>query len=175
MSTFYKYAEILDAANGVPTAEILTEVIAEHLDMNNATYEKYGRYKQTKEDTPILTREFKNDAAKKINNKLANDYFGEIVDTKVGYMFGMPVGIQYDKDAPGYATIIKTIERFKKINSLDDLNAEWCKFSGISGYDAGLCYIDKEGQERVMRVDPWESIIISKTSFTEPEYGVVYG
>ncbi|MEK4132001.1 phage portal protein [Solibacillus sp. FSL W8-0474] len=174
MSTFYKYAEILDAANGVPTPEVLAEIIADHMDMNTRTAENYGRYKQEKEHTPILTREFEGEAAKKINNKLSNDYFGEIVDTKVGYMFGMPVGIQYDKDAPGYATAIKAIERFRKINNLDDLNAEWCKFSSISGYDAGLCYIDKEGKERVMRIDPWEAIVISKTTFTEPEYGLVY-
>jgi SPP1 family phage portal protein len=174
MSLFYKYAEMLDQLGGVPTPEIMKEIIADHSELKRRTMDRYGRYQQKKENTPILKREFEGAAAKKINNKLANDYFGEIVDTKTGYVFGVPVVYGYDKSAPNYETAAKEIERFKKVNNLDLLNGEWCKFAAMGGYDAGLCYIDKEGQERVMRIDPWEAVIISKSSFTEPEYGVVY-
>ena len=174
MSTFYKHAEILDNANGVPTPEIIADIIKDHAALHKQTKNRYGRYQQGKQQTPIFNREFEGAAAEKINNKLANDYFGEIVDTKVGYMFGLPTVTMYDKKAQNYQMAMQQLERFKKVNNFDDLNAEWCKFSAISGYDAGLCYIDKEGQERVMRIDPWEAVIISKTAITEPEYGLVY-
>ncbi|MCP1176211.1 phage portal protein [Bacillus sp. 1663tsa1] len=169
---FYKFAEMIDRDGFTP--KIIEEAIHEHAALQKHTLDRYGRYKQAKNNVPILTREFDGEAAKKINNKLANDYFGEIVDTKVGYMFGIPVTINYDKQAPGYQTAVDTIERFKKINNLDYFNSETGKFAACCGYDAALCYIDNEGQERVMRVDPWEAIVISKTAFNEPEYGMVY-
>ena len=169
---FYKYAEMIDE-QGINT-KIIAEAIRDHQSMRTRMLDRYGRYKQETANVPIMTREFEGIAAKRINNKLANDYFSEIIDTKVGYMFGLPVVTNYDKKAKGYETAINQIEQFKKINNYDDLNAEMGKFSAMCGYDAGLCYIDKEGQERVIRLDPWESIIISKTAITEPEYGIVY-
>lgn len=172
MSTFYKYAEMIDRDGFTP--DIIADAIKDHTTLKTQAEDRYGRYKQVKENTPILMRTFQGAAAKKINNKLANDYFGEIIDTKVGYMFGVPITVNYDKQAAGYKNAMETIERFKKINNFDDFNAETGKFAAMCGYDAGLCYIDKDGQERIMRIDPWEAIIISKTSFTEPEYGIVY-
>jgi SPP1 family phage portal protein len=175
MSTYYKYAEMIDKEGGIITPAIIELAIKDHqATFGTTTREKFGRYRQDKENTPILTRPFEGEAAKKINNKLANDYFGEIVDTKVGYMFGQPITIGYDKAAVGYDGVVKQIDRFKKVNNLDDLNAEMGKHSAICGYDVGICYFDKEGQERVMRIDPWEAIVISKTAFTEPEYGIIY-
>lgn len=172
MSIFYKYAEMIDET-GIDE-KIIANIIDEHAEMAVAALEKYGRYQQSKEDTPIMQREFEGEAAKKINNKLANDFFGEIVDTKVGYMFGHPVVAYYDRKVANHETVIDHIERFRKVNDLDDLNAEWCKKAAIAGYSSGLCYIDKEGQERVKQIEPWESIIISKTAITEPEYGINY-
>jgi SPP1 family phage portal protein len=169
---FYKYAELIDA-NGI-SADIIADIITDHGALQKRALDRYGRYQQNKENTPILTREFEGAASKKVNNQLANDYFGEIIDTKVGYMFGVPLTVNYDKKAQGYQTAIDAIERFKKINNFDDVNAEWGKFAAMCGYDAGLCYIDKEGQERVMRIEPWEAVIISKTAITEPEFGLVY-
>jgi SPP1 family phage portal protein len=169
---FEKYAEMIESQGITP--EIIADIIADHAQFKADALKKYGRYKQSREATPILTREFEGEAAKKINNKLANDFFGEIVDTKVGYMFGNPVNYMYDKQEQGHEMAAEQIEKFKKINNLDDFNAENCKFSSICGYDAGLLYIDKEGQERVMRIDPWEAVIISRTEITEPEYGLRY-
>lgn len=169
---FYKYAEIIDDQGISP--QVIADAIADHTDLKNKTFSNYGRYTQNKKDVPILTREFEGAAAKKINNKIANDYFGEIIDTKTGYMFGEPMLIGYEKKESNYEVIKEEIRRFGKINNIDDLNSEISKFAGMCGYDAGLCYIDKEGQERVMRIDPWEAIVISKTSLTEPEYGIVY-
>ena len=168
----YKYAELIDS-QGINT-KIIADIISDYESTKGKLMDKYGRYKQSQESTPILTREFTGAAAKKINNKIANDYLGEIVDTKVGYVFGVPVTVNYDKSAGEYQTVNEQIQRFEKVNNFDDFNAEMSKFAAICGLDTAICYIDKEGQERVMRVDPWETIVISKTAMTEPEYGLVY-
>lgn len=174
MINFVRFAEQLDDNDGIPTPEIVADAIKEHGALHKQTKENYGRYKLEKENTPIMNREFNNKSATKINNKLANDYFGEIVDTKVGYMFGLPMSIRFDEKRDAHGDAIEQIDRFVRINNLDDLNAEFCKVAAIGGYDAGLCYIDTEGQERVIRIDPWEAIVISRTNYTEPEYGIHY-
>lgn len=169
---FEKFIELIERQGITP--EIIANIIVEHGDLRQRTFNRYGRYQQSAQSTPILTREFEGEAANKINNKLANDYFKEIVDTKVGYMFGQPIVYNYDKNAQGYELAVDKIERFRIANSLDDTNAEWCKFSSMAGYDVGLLYIDREGQERVMRIDPWEAVILSKGEITEPQYGLHY-
>jgi SPP1 family phage portal protein len=161
------------AAEGV-NYDLVNEIITAHGSLQARALDAYGRYQQFKGSTPVLTREFENEAANKINNKLANDFFGEIIDTKVGYLFGQPVTVNYDKAAAGYQTAVEVIEEFKKVNSFDDFNAEVGKFAAMCGYDAALCYIDGEGQERIMRVDPWEAIILSTTEITEPQFGIRY-
>lgn len=169
---FEKYVDLINI-NGI-TLEIIEQIISDHANKRKDTLEKYGRYKQTEKDVPIFERTFEIETANKINNKLANDWFSEIIDTKVGYLFGKPVIYQVEKHIENYDLVTAAVERFKKINNIDDLNGEWCKFMGMCGYDAGLLYFDKEGQERVMRVDPWEACIISKTEINEPEYALRY-
>jgi SPP1 family phage portal protein len=172
LNIFSKFAERM-AAEGI-NYDLVKEVISAHGTLNTRTLDRYGRYQQSLGSVPVLTRTFESEAAKKINNKLANDFFGEIIDTKVGYLFGLPVTVNYDKGVGGYKTAVDTIEEFKKVNSFDDFNAEVGKFAAMCGYDAGLCYIDADGQERIMRVDPWEAIILSTTEITEPQFGIRY-
>jgi SPP1 family phage portal protein len=172
LNTFSKYAERM-AAEGVHY-DLVKEVISAHGNLKTKALDMYGRYQQASGNTPIMNRSFEGEAAKKINNKLANDFFGEIVDTKTGYLFGLPVMVNYDKQAPSYKNAIEAIESFKKINSFDDFNSEVGKFAAMCGYDAALVYIDREAQERVMRIDPWEAIILSTTEITEPQFGIRY-
>lgn len=177
---FEKYADMLDESGpiGINTLPIIKEILEKHAFKRNDMRVKHARYKAKQGAVPIHNREFE-EGGNKINNKLANDYFGEIVDTKVGYMFGIPVITQVDKSmvqggASAYDDIMVEVIRFKKANNLADLDAEMCKHAAICGYDAALAYIDKEGKERVMRVDPWGAVIISRTEITEPQYGLRY-
>jgi SPP1 family phage portal protein len=172
LNKFSKYAEQM-AAEGVHY-DLVKEVISAHGNLKTKALDMYGRYQQASGSTPIMNRSFEGEAAKKINNKLANDFFSEIIDTKTGYLFGLPVTVNYDKQAAGYQNAIDAIESFKKINSFDDFNSEVGKFASMCGYDAGLVYIDREAQERVMRIDPWEAIILSTTEITEPQFGIRY-
>lgn len=174
INLFAKYIELI-GQNGI-TPEIIRDIIADHAYMREKMLANYERYKAEKDGAgvPIYQREFDSEEANKINNKLANDFFSEIIDTKVGYMFGQPVNYMLDKSAQQYEIVSKQIERFRKVNHLDDLNSEAGKFAAMCGYDGLLLYIDREGQERLMRVNPWETVIISETDITEPTYGLIY-
>jgi SPP1 family phage portal protein len=60
----------------------------------------YERYKQTSEGVPVMTRVFVIDGkvqTDKINNKVANDFFGEIVNMKIGFFCGIPISYVIDK------------------------------------------------------------------------------
>lgn len=171
---FEKYVDLIE--QGGITPGIISEIIQDHGELRNRTLANYERYKAVKDGkgVPIYDRKFKTDSANAINNKLGNDFFSEIIDTKVGYMFGVPVTFMLDKQAPDYDVISKKIERFGKVNNLPDTNSEAGKFAAMCGYDGLLLYIDKEGQERLMRVDPWETVILTRSEITEPVYGLRY-
>ena len=46
--------------------------------------------------------------------------------------------------------------------------------ASICGYGARLCYIDRDGFERVMNVDPWEVIFVEDASIDEPQFAIRY-
>lgn len=169
---FEKYVALIQEAGEI-TPQLLRAIINDHKTKKQWMQALYERYKASIAGVPIYTRILPAEA-NKINNKLANDWFSEIVDTKTGYLFGIPVAVALDKSAAAYDDTAKRIETFRKMNSFDDLNGEMGKFSAMAGYDTMLAYIDPEGMERVMRVDPWEACIISQTEISEPQYGVRY-
>jgi len=171
---FSKYIELIEQEGITP--KIIQDIIADHTVMRTRMLANYERYKAEKDGqgVPIYKRSFDQEEANKINNKLANDFFSEIIDTKVGYMFGQPVNYMLDKSAQQYEVVSKQIERFRKVNHLDDLNSEAGKFAAMCGYDGLLLYIDRDGHERLMRVNPWETVIISEMEITDPTYGMIY-
>lgn len=169
---FEKYVDSLVASG--PTPELLNEMINDHSSKKTDMVNNYERYKANATGVPILTRKLPGDSENKVNNKLANDWFSEIIDTKTGYMFGAPVVIQLEKQAKDYQKTLEEIEKFRKRNNIDDLNGEIGKFSAMCGYDAGLLYIDRDGMERVCRIDPWEAVIVSRSEITEPDFAFRY-
>ncbi|MGV3267044.1 phage portal protein [Cytobacillus pseudoceanisediminis] len=143
----------------------------------------YERYKASVQGVPILTRQpvdyedFETGKVmridSKVNNHLNNAFDAEIVDTKVGYMFGHPISYDVDNKHENENGQLKTeLENFIIRNNVEDKDSEWGKKAAICGYAARLCYIDKDGKERILNVDPWETIIISGTDFTEPEFSI---
>lgn len=140
----------------------------------------YNRYKICEESVPIFNRTFTEDGA--INNKLNNDYFGEIVRTTVGYFAGSPFSYTYsqvDKDNKGNGEVnvpdetlqrnIDLVKHFVLYNGLADKDVEATKISSICGYIGRLLYIDKEGEEAVTMLDPWEVTVLSRYGIERPE------
>ena len=120
----------------------------------------HDRYESRENAVPIYGRtpRFK-DAGEAINNKVGNDFFGEIVDIKTGYFAGKPVTYSYSRtdesreDTGGgeaVETAAKALSDFVTRNNLYDVDQEVTKLAAIGGYAGRLFYVDTEGRERVM-------------------------
>lgn len=166
------------------TKELLHKIIQKH--QLNADFNKrlYNRYMAVSDGVEIFSRKPKYEEEKNpINNKVNNDFFGEIVDFKVGYFAGKPIGYGYSKteeaekvtggkEAVEQAT--KVITDFITRNNMFDVDMETTKRASIYGYAGRLFYIDKEGNERVTIIDGFETIVLSDTDLSEPEYAIRY-
>ncbi|TXR75163.1 phage portal protein [Bacillus sp. BF9-10] len=167
---FEHYIPLLDENNGEPTPKLLKKIIDEFEPLKQRMINRYERYKASEKGVPIFTREFKGDGNKdKVNNKLNNDFFSEIIDTKIGYMFGLPISYSLDHEDE---EVLKRIQDFLKANHTEDADAETGKFASICGYGARLLYHDKDGEEKVMNIKPYEAIFLTNLSIAEPKYAI---
>ena len=169
-------------ANGI-TETLLQDIIAKH--KYNAVYNRklYRRYKALTDGVDIFKRKPRYDEENPINNKINNDFFGEIVDFKVGYFAGKPIGYGYSNTeeseemtggGAGVEEATKAITDFATRNNMFGVDMETTKFASIYGYAGRLFYIDPEGNERVMPVHGYETIILTNTNIAEPEYAIRY-
>lgn len=177
-----EYIQYIDEKGITPL--LLDKLVKETKTERNKRLLNYNRYKAEVSAVPILTRKpadydqgnvHVQRVDDKVNNTLNNPLDAEIVDTKVGYMFGNPISYVVDKQAQSLFKLAEAIELFNLRNSIDDLDSESGKKTAICGYSARLLYIDTEGNERAMVIDPWETIILSETGeVSEPKYGFRY-
>lgn len=163
--------------------ELINKIINKHLGNAAHTKELYNRYKTREDAVPIFDREprFKHEDSdiEELNNQVNNDFFSEIADIAVGYFAGNAAAYKYadiDEDASKEATeqAKHTLEEFVTRNNMFDVNMETTKFATICGYAGRLFYIDKDGNERVMPVAPYETIILYENEMTEPYAAIRY-
>lgn len=166
------------------TPELLKRIIRKHRE--NALYNKtlYDRYQAMDGALPIFQRKQRFDEEQNaINNKLNNDFFGEIIDFKTGYFAGRPIAYSYSDTAEAKDDVGGEQERdaasaalmdFVTRNNMFDVDMEVTKLASICGYSGRLLYHDTDGNERVMPIKPFECIILSNTDITEPKYAVRY-
>lgn len=169
--------------NGGYSLELLYKIINKH--KGNAIYNRslYKRYQTLDDAVPIMQRQPRFEEENPINNKINNDFFSEIVDFKTGYFAGKPFGYSYSKGDEseevtggmnGVDDAIKVITDFTTRNNMYGVDMEVTKYASIYGYAGRLFYIDTDGNERVMPVHGYETIILSTTDISEPEYAVRY-
>ncbi|MED4461852.1 phage portal protein [Metabacillus fastidiosus] len=167
-------------ANGI-NEEIVQALIQSHKEDHDRTKQLYERYKADVDGPKIFKRGparfdgFGTNSAirrldDKVNNLLNNAFDVDIVDTKIGYMFGHPIA--YDVDNKDKA-IKEQLSEFLLRNNAEDDDAECGKMAAICGYSARLAYIDKEGKERIKNIDPWEAVFIGE-DIHEPIYSLRY-
>lgn len=169
------------------TDALLNKIIDKHQNNRAHMLKLYGRYRTEEESVPIFSREprFKheNNDIQELNNKVNNDYFGEIIDIKVGYFSGKAAvytysdGEEADEDTDGETgreEASKALSDFVVRNNMYNTDMECAKFASICGYAGRMLYIDLEGNERVMAVEPFKTIILSSGEMTEPEFAVRY-
>lgn len=191
MKNYRAELRALDENGGVPTIEIIQKILNKHRPKREHMLGLYNRYLCHVDGVPIFHREFEDPSA--INNKISNDYFSELINTKVGYFAGAPFSYSYsqlaetneneslfnnDKTTPQTQADIdnanKVIERFTIRNNIADKDLEITKLAEICGYAGRLLYINTEGEESIKVINPWECVILARDEITEPSYGVWY-
>lgn len=130
--------------------------IAEH---RKALYDRY-----TMDQVPIYDREVEDGT--KVNNLIANDFAGEIVDQKIGYALGNAIKYNVDKNSYGDETETfqehqGEINRFVVRNAMNDKDIELGKMASICGVAGREVYVDKDGNERVVNLNPWETLFLT--------------
>lgn len=191
MKNYRAELRALDENGGVPTIEIIQKILNKHRPKREHMLGLYNRYLCHVDGVPIFHREFEDPSA--INNRIANDYFSELINTKVGYFAGAPFSYSYsqlaetnedeslfsnDKTIPQTQADIdnanKVIERFTIRNNIADKDLEITKLAEICGYAGRLLYINTEGDESIKVINPWECVILARDEVTEPSYGIWY-
>ena len=104
-------------SNGI-TAEIINKVVERNISKLNYVKSKYERYKGAEvpifKQKPVRLGDFEtgNNVYRiddKIQNSVANSYDSDIVDTKVGYMYGVPIVYGYDQEDANLKEKLKNI------------------------------------------------------------------
>lgn len=168
--------------NGIST-DLLYKILQKHLPNSDYNKKLYRRYMAVMEGLPIFGRKPRYEEDNPINNKVNNDFFGEIVDFKVGYFAGEPISYSYsDTDESEEVTggekavdkVNKTLTDFMTRNNMFGVDMETTKNASIYGYSGRLFYVDKEMVVRVMPVHGYETIILTDTDISEPECAIRY-
>lgn len=166
--------------------ELVSEALAYYKEDLKKMEDAYERYKAATDAVAILNRSeqftgvYDSDQVKridnKVNNRLNNPYDADIVDTKVGYMFGHPItydidGVDSEKPNALDIQLKDELERFLLRNNVEDLDAESGKIAAICGRASRLVYIDMDGREAIRNIDPWEVVHIGD-DISQPEYSI---
>lgn len=106
----------------------------------------------------------------KPDNRLVINYAKYIVDTFSGYQIGVPVKITHDEDV---ATDF--IDKFRKINDMEDTEFELAKMSDIFGHAFIYVYQDEAGNTRATYNSPVNMFIVHDNTIEEkPLFAVRY-
>lgn len=146
--------------------ELIQEVYVNHSKKREKMRDLYNRYVG---NVPINSRSLAN--PHKVNNKLNNDFYGDIVDAKTGYM-GNIISIDLlGEDTPDYRKKMEFISKWNRQQNLEDINADTIKMSAICGYSARLLYNSPNGA-RVRNVPyPWEVVVLYDDDTGDPYLG----
>lgn len=170
------------------SATFLNDLVDTHTRKIAPKYRKFQRLYEGKHK--ILNRPKKDD--NKPNNKVVNDFFGQVIDNTLGYFLGNPVIMNYTEPKKEKARVevdpvdvgvdleqiedTKVQDELNKINidnDKDDLFMEWGKEAMIKGLSHILVYQDEESKTKLMRLSPEDVIIVYKNSSTkEPAYKI---
>lgn len=162
-------------------ATFLGELIDAHKRKVAPKYRKYQRLYENKHK--ILSRPKADE--NKPNNRLANDFFSQIIDNTVGYFLGNPVIMNYtepqaekkpvevdpvdvgvDLGQIEDTAVQDELDNICTENDKDDLFIEWGKEAMIKGLSHVLVYQNEESKTKFMRVSPEDCIIVYKNSST---------
>ena len=161
------------------TSRMLKELITDHRSGDgNRVRGLWERYKLA--NAEILSRVPA--AYEKVDRRIANDFYADVVDTKTGYM-GNEVTVSLDREnfktdgvlnEEEFGDQRKWLRMFQLMNSVEDQNSELVRSSAAMGVTYRLLYVNKEGEVRMKELPPWEVIYIYDQSIDDPHVAIRY-
>lgn len=177
-----------EQVTGTISTTFLEELISTHTKKIAPKYRKYQRLYENKHKIQNKQKTDEN----KPNNKLSNDFFGQIIDNTVGYFLGNPIILNYTEPPKAKAvvevdpvdvgvdleqiedTVVQdALDRICIDNEKDDIFMEWGKEAMIKGLSHILIYQNEESKTKFMRLSPEDTILVYKNSSTkELQYAI---
>lgn len=106
----------------------------------------------------------------KPDNRLVINYAKYIVDTFSGYQIGVPVKVSHED-----RKVTEFIDRFRKINDMEDTEFELAKISDIFGHAFLYVYQDENGNTRATYNNPVNMLLVHDNTIEEkPFFAVRY-
>ena len=162
------------------TSLMISDLIEDHL-LGDGKHIKDLWKRYTLEDVPIYHHMVANYT--KVNEKIANDFYADVVDTKVGYM-GNEVTIGLDREDYKTNNVLNESVYLKDRKFLrdwhnrtysEDKNSESVRDAGATGIGYRLLYVPEGLNEvKMMRINPWEVIYIYDQSLDEAVVAIRY-
>lgn len=177
-----------EQATGRIATTFLDELISNHTKKVAPKYKKYQKLYENKHKIANRPRKDEN----KPNNKVSNDFFGQIIDNTVGYFLGNPIILNYTEPKKDKAlvevdpvdvgvdlgqiedtAVQDELDKIFMDNEKDDLFMEWGKEAMIKGLSHILIYQNEESKTKFMRLSPEDVILVYKNSSTkELQYAI---
>ncbi|HEX2866537.1 MAG TPA: phage portal protein [Ignavibacteriales bacterium] len=170
--TSQQIVQLLNSYQNKLNSKIIKDIIQDNLETKKRVSALYNTYKG---DALIKSRTFEDTT--KVNNKLPQDYPGDIVDQVVGYLWGVPIAYSINEENYSEGELVKAKEALKSFltrNDIEELDSTTGEFMSACSFGARLCYIDKDGKERVMNIKPWECAFIMDPTLDEVQFGFIY-
>jgi len=166
----------IQSDNQVIVSNMFRDLIDEHKRNEAGTQKKFWlRYKQERSGVPIYQKEFAN--YEKCVERVPNDFYGDIVDLKTGYM-GNEIIIEIDDRRIGETAADEQnafLTRFAHRESTGDANSELVKMAAITGKAYRLLYAAADDADaHIMNIDPWEAVVYYDARMDRPSYGMRY-
>lgn len=174
------YIEI-KAAEGLITSNMLADIFLSTLGRRSVEENLFLRYQG--QNLKIQTRETV--TLDKLNNKINNDFRGDIIDTGTSYILGNPIKYtlkpeRYEggKESEQFKRDTDFFDSFCDVNNFEDTDFETGIFQGVCGHGARLCYVGLNKTRfgypdyRVINIDPTECVFIYNPTTGELDYAV---
>lgn len=149
--------------------DITPKVVNDFIDKHRRGLHRYERLNNMYlGQYDILLKEQK--AKYKPDNRLVVNYAKYLTDTFNGYFIGVPIQTSVED-----SDLNASITEFRRLNSIDDIEAEVSKDADIYGHGFEYLYQDEEANTRVTYVSPTNAFIVyDDTIAREPLFGVYY-
>ena len=179
IQTTQELLDIIETDNEEVTSYMLKDLITAHRE-GPAKKWLYLWDRYNLDEAEIFHR--RQASYEKVDRKIGNDFYADIVDTKTGYM-GNEVTVSLNReemktddvlDEEEFKEARKYLRMFSIQNATEDQNSELVRSAAALGITYRLLYVNGRGEVRMKRLPPWEVIYVYDQSIYEPQIAIRY-